>query len=60
MSGEKMQAEPVVASIKGGWVAHGDGWAVHAPTREEAVAKFHETQRRNQEIDARPFWYERQ
>jgi len=45
--------------IKNGWAAHGDGWAVHAPTPEEAIQKFLEAEQRHREIDKLPFWYER-
>jgi hypothetical protein len=52
-------AEPVLMEIKTGWAAVGDGWAVRAPDREQAVEKFREAERRHAEIDARPFFYER-
>jgi len=50
---------PDLAPIKNGWAAHGDGWAVHAPTPEEAIQKFLEAEQRHREIDKLPFWYER-
>ena len=53
-------AEPVLAPIKSGWAALGDGWAVHGRTREEAVRKYEEAKQRHRDIDARPLWYERQ
>ncbi|MGB6838605.1 MAG: hypothetical protein WBF66_12995 [Dehalococcoidia bacterium] len=52
-------AEPVLAQIKNGWAARGNGWAVHAPSQEEAIRKFEEAERRHKEIDARLFFYER-
>lgn len=52
--------EPFLTPIKNGWAAHGDGWAVHGHTREEAIEKFREAERRHQQIDARPFWFEQQ
>ena len=51
--------EPVLTPIKNGWAARGNGWAVHATTREEAIRKFREAEERHREIDAMPFWYER-
>ena len=36
-----------------------NGWAVHAPTPEEAIQKFLEAEQRHREIDKLPFWYER-
>lgn len=51
--------EPSLTPIKDGWAAHGPGWAVHGRTREEAIEKFREAERRHQEIDARSFWFER-
>lgn len=49
---------PVLIRIKNGWAARGEGWAVHAPTREEAIRKYEEAERRHKEIDARPYFYE--
>jgi hypothetical protein len=39
--------------IKGGWAAHGKGWAVHGATKEEAEQRFYETQREHEEIKRR-------
>jgi hypothetical protein len=50
--------EPVLAPIKNGWAALGDGWAVHGHTREEALENYRRAEERHREIDARPFWYE--
>lgn len=47
-----------LTKIKNGWAAHGDGWAVHAPSKEEAIQKFRVAEIRHQEIDKLPFWYE--
>ena len=49
--------EPMLIEIAQGWSAHGDGWAVHGATREEAIAKYWEAARRRQEILAMPPWY---
>jgi hypothetical protein len=51
--------EPVLIPVKGGWAARADGWAVYAPTKEEALRKFEEAKRRHQEIEARPLFCER-
>ncbi len=51
--------KPALTPIKNGWAAHGDGWAVHAPTPEEAIQKFIEAEQRHREIDMLPFWYQR-
>ena len=51
--------KPALTPIKNGWAAHGDGWAVHAPTPEEAIQKFLEAEERHREIDKLPFWFER-
>lgn len=55
----KEMKRPALTRIKNGWAAHGDGWAVHAPTPEEAMQKFLEAEQRHREIDKLPFWYER-
>lgn len=52
--------EPKLSELKSGWIARGDGWAVRAETKEEAVRLFRERQEKYREIDARPFLYERQ
>jgi hypothetical protein len=39
--------------VKGGWAAIGDGWAVFAPTEDEAKERFAEAERKHQEIDGR-------
>ena len=44
--------------VKGGWAAHGEGWAVHAPTQEEARAKHKERVAFYRELATKPFWYE--
>jgi hypothetical protein len=46
--------EPRLEQIVGGWAARGRGWAVHAPTKEEALKRYAETQERYTRIDARP------
>jgi hypothetical protein len=44
---------PVLKPIKTGWMALGDGWAVDASTKEEAIVLFREAERRHQEIMSR-------
>jgi hypothetical protein len=39
--------------VREGWAAIGDGWAVFAPSKEEAEARFIEAERKHEEIDAR-------
>lgn len=39
--------------VKGGWAAIGDGWAVFAPTEDEATERFTEAERKHREIDER-------
>lgn len=51
--------DPMLLQIKRGWLARGEGWAVDGPTKEEAVKRYREAERRHREIDARPFLYER-
>lgn len=58
MEQRHQMAGPFLSPIKGGWAAHGDGWAVHGRTREEAVQKFWEAEHRHREIDARPLWHD--
>jgi hypothetical protein len=55
----KEAEKPALTPIKNGWAAHGDGWAVHAPTPEEAIQKFLAAQEKHREIDKLPFWYQR-
>ena len=49
--------EPTLTPIANGWSAHGDGWAVHGRTREEAIENFHKAEQRRREILALPPWY---
>jgi hypothetical protein len=51
--------EPILTEIKTGWAALGQGWAVHAATRDEALRRFREAEREHREILARPYYYER-
>lgn len=39
--------------VREGWAAIGDGWAVFAPTEDEAKDRFAEAERKHREIDAR-------
>ena len=49
--------EPKLMKIKNGWAARADGWAVHAKTKEGAVAKFREREQFYKELANRPPWY---
>ena len=53
-----MEKRPQLVQIKGGWAAHGDGWAVHAPTREGAIKRFHEAEKVHEKIRRQPRIYE--
>lgn len=45
-----MKTKPTLTKIKSGWAARGDGWAVHAPTQEEALKLYEEAERRHEVI----------
>lgn len=45
---------PQLLEIKGGWLAMGEGWAVQATSKDEAVKKFHERKLFYKEIMKRP------
>jgi len=49
-----MNVQPRFQEIKNGWAAVGDGWAVHASTKEDALRQYEEAERRHREIDKRP------
>lgn len=51
--------QPTLTQIKNGWAAIGDGWAVHAPTKDEALRKYESAERRHEEIERQPYAYER-
>ena len=44
---------PRVEPIKNGWAARGEGWAVHAPTRQEALERFRVAKERHEVIEKR-------
>jgi hypothetical protein len=46
-------ADPTIIKIQNGWLARGNGWAVRADTREEAMRLFDSQERRHAEVDAR-------
>ena len=48
--------EPILVQIKSGWAARGNGWAVHAPTKEEAISKYKQRKQFYSEILSRPLW----
>ena len=39
-----------LTKIKAGWAAHGDGWAVHGSTREDAISAYRAAVEQLQEI----------
>ena len=45
---------PLIEEIKSGWAARGKGWAVHAPTKEEAIEKYNEREKFYKWLDAQP------
>ena len=55
---EHTTKEPELFPILNGWAAHGDGWAVHGATREEALENYRKAEQRRREILAMPPWYE--
>lgn len=52
-----MGNEPRLERIHAGWAAHGDGWVVHAPTKEQAIKKYVERKAFREALGRRPFWY---
>lgn len=49
---------PILQPIYGGrWAAHGDGWAVHGATKEEALENYRKAEQRHRELLALPPWY---
>lgn len=49
---------PKIDKVKNGWSARGKGWAVHAQTKTEAIAKFEEREKFYRELAKRPPIYE--
>ena len=45
---------PIIEEIKSGWAAKGKGWAVHAPTKEEVIIKYHEREKYYKWLDSQP------
>lgn len=46
--------DPKLTEVRGGWAAVGQGWAVFASTRDDAVREYVEAEQRHREIAARP------
>ncbi len=42
----------ITEEIKNGWAARGNGWAVHAPTEEEAINKYTEREKYYKWLDS--------
>ena len=57
MEEQQETREPTVVQIYEGWAAHGDGWAVHGATQEEAIENYWKAVQRHKEILALPPWY---
>lgn len=47
---------PHLAQIRGGWSAHGAGWAVHGSTPEEATDRYHKMEAMLAAMARRPYW----
>ena len=58
MEEQQEKREPTLIQIYKGWAAHGDGWAVHGTTREEAIENYWKAEQRHREILAMPPWYQ--
>ncbi len=54
MEQQQERREPSLTPIFNGWAAHGDGWAVHGRTREEALEKYWKAEQHRREILTRP------
>lgn len=50
----KVVQGPDIREIKGGWAALGDGWAVHARTKDEAIRRYNSAVEKRTEISRRP------
>ena len=48
-----MEQEPKFVQIISGWAAVADRWAVFGDTKEEALNKFREAERKHEEISKR-------
>lgn len=48
------EGKPKLTKIVNGWAAHGSGWAVHAPTKDKAIKKYHERKSFYAELLKRP------
>ena len=49
-----METEPKYVQIVSGWAAVAEHWAVFGDTKEEALTKFREAERKHEEIAKRP------
>jgi hypothetical protein len=45
---------PKLEKIASGWAAYGNGWAVHAPTKQKALAKYQERKAFHDKLVALP------
>jgi hypothetical protein len=53
MSDKEPGVQPRIVEAKTGWFAHGIGWAVQAPTRDEVIAKYWARVELYREVDRR-------
>ena len=51
--------EPRLTQIVNGWAAQGRGWAVHGATKEEAILRFQEAEKKHEEVDALPYTFDK-
>lgn len=51
MKTQQQQREPRVRQIVSGWAAFGDGWAVHARTRDGVIALYWARKRFYDDLD---------
>lgn len=56
---KKVENYPIIEEIKSGWAARGDGWAVHAATREEVVKQYNKRKEFYKWLATQPFIYEK-
>ncbi len=54
---QQEKREPLVTQSFNGWDAHGNGWAVHGATKEEALENYWKAEQRRREILAMLPWY---
>jgi len=53
MTMKKQITRPKIVTVRAGWAAVGDGWAVFAHSRDGAVAAFEAAARKHEELASR-------